>query len=247
MCRNRFPSRSGLGLHGLVIPFMLLAPIGAAAQPAVVDEGTFSLFVGGVRVGREDFSIRPATGSGNDAYVAQGIVLLGENRVSVRLNTDSLGAPVRFSLESIRDGRVLESISGEARRDLWSGRAIRPDGESAREFRMPPGSLAGEAMVIHHLWFLLRFGEGRSPNVLRPRSLTMDAVSIEDAGPDRVSLGLREFVTRKWVVRPVRGAAIREVWTDLEGRVLRVRVPAEELEAIRDEAPPETPAMRTAY
>lgn len=253
MCRNRSPARRVLGPHrpfvarALLSFLVLLAPIGAEAQAVVVDEGTFSLFIGGVRVGREDFSIRPASGTGNIAYVAQGIVLHGEDRVSVRLNTDSLGSPLRFTLEATRDGRLVESISGEARQDLWSGRAIRPDGESAREFRLPPRSLAAEAMVIHHLWFLLRFGEGRSPSVLHPRSLTVERVSIEDAGPDRVSLGLREFVTRKWVIRPVHGTAIREAWTDLEGRLLRVRVPAEDLEAVRDEAPPETPAMRTTY
>ena len=34
---------------------------------------------------------------------------------------------------------------------------------------------------------------------------------------------------------------IHEAWTDLEGRVLRLRVPALDLEALRDEPPPDTP------
>lgn len=230
-----------------LVASLLLTPPGAGGQAAVVDEGTFSLFRDGVRVGREDFSIRSAQGSGNGAYVAQANVLLGESRLTVRLNTDSLGSPLRFTLDAMREGRSLESMSGEARRDLWSGRAIRHDGETAREFRMPHGSLAAEATVIHHLWFLLRFGEGRSPTVLHPRSLTMETVSIEDAGPERVSLGLREFVSRKWVIRPLSGVGIREAWTDLDGRLLRVRFPDEHLEAVRDEPPPETPATRPAY
>ena len=215
-------------------------PEAAEAQMRLLDEGTFSLFVGGVRVGREDFSIRGSTGGGALRYVAQGNVLLGESRVAVRLNTDSAGSPLLFTLEETRAGKAVETVSGEARRDLWSGRAVHRTGERARELRLPAGSLASEASVIHHLWFLLRFGEGRGPVVLHPRSLTTESVGIEDAGPDRVSIGLREFVARKWVIRPSSGVAAREAWTDLDGRLLRVRIQDADLEAVRDEAPPET-------
>jgi len=230
--------------------FVLLLGAGTTkvhAQPRLVDEGTFSLFLAGVRVGREDFSIRPAPGGAAGAFVAQGNVLLGERRLTVRLHTDSSGSPLRFTLEEARDGALVETVSGEARRDLWSGRANRRDGESAREFRMRRGTLAAEANVVHHLWFLLRFGEGRAHNVLDPRSFAMETVSVEDAGPDRVSLGLREFVSRKWIIRPANGRGIREAWTDLDGRLLRVRIPDGELEAIRDEPPPETPGVRMTY
>ena len=215
-------------------------PEAAEAQMRLLDEGTFSLFVGGVRVGREDFSIRGSTGGGALRYVAQGNVLLGESRVAVRLDTDSAGSPLLFTLEEARAGKAVETVSGEARRDLWSGRAVHRTGERARELRLPAGSLASEASVIHHLWFLLRFGEGRGPVVLHPRSLTTESVGIEDAGPDRVSIGLREFVARKWVIRPSSGVAAREAWTDLDGRLLRVRIQDADLEAVRDEAPPET-------
>lgn len=220
----------------------MLGPAALEAQARVLDEGTFSIFVGGTRIGREDFSIREAQGGADGAYVAQGNVLRGDSRLAVRLNTDSTGAPLRFTLDETNDGRAVETISGEARRGLWSGRAIRPNGESAREFPLPRGSLAAEPLVIHHLWFLLRFGEGREPNVLHPRSLTMERMEVADAGPDRVSLGLREFVARKWLIRAGGVGEPREAWTDLEGRLLRVRIPAEDLEAVRDEPPAETVA-----
>jgi hypothetical protein len=70
----------------------------------------------------------------------------------------------------------------------------------------------------------------------------MAQVTIEDAGPDQVTLGIRDFVTRRWVLRPVGSSQpVREAWTDVQGRVLRVRVPSLDLEALRDEAPRETP------
>jgi hypothetical protein len=235
------PKRSRTALLGALL-LSATGPVTLGAQARVIDEGTFSLFVGGTRIGREDFSIRTAAGASDGAYVAQANVLRGESKVSVRLNTDSAGFPLRFTLDETEAGRTLETISGEARRDLWSGRANRPAGERAREFPLPRGSLAAEPLVIHHLWFLLKFGEGRMPAVLHPRSLTIDTVDVEDAGPDRVSLGLREFVARKWLIRPAGSTVAREAWTDLEGRLLRVRVPDQDLEAVRDEPPAETPA-----
>jgi len=221
-------------------------PVSLPAQSRVLDEGTFSLFVAGTRIGREDFSIRAAPGAADGAYIAQANVLRGESKLTVRLNTDSAGFPLRFTLDETQDGLTRETISGEARRDLWSGRAIRPTGERAREFPLPRGSLAAEPQVIHHTWFLLTFGEGRAPSVLHPRSLTMETVGIEDAGPDRVSLGLREFVARKWLIRSSGGMMVREAWTDLEGHLLRVRIPDEDLDALRDEPPAETPAPARA-
>ncbi|MBL8996835.1 MAG: hypothetical protein JNL44_05915 [Gemmatimonadetes bacterium] len=237
MCRNR----ASITRRALVLATAAAMAVPAAAQSRVVDEGTFSLFVGGVRVGREDFSIRTVGGGASAGFVAQGNVLRGEVRLAVRLNTSAAGSPLLFTLEETRDGRLTESLTGESRRELWSGRSVRPEGERAREFRFPAGSLAAEAVVMHHLWFLIRFGEGRTTDVLHPRSLQVEQVSIEDAGPDRVSLGLREFVTRRWVIRPSGGEGVREAWTDLEGRLLRVRVPGEDLEAVRDEPPAETP------
>jgi hypothetical protein len=211
-------------------------PLGA--QVRVIDEGTFTIYVAGERAGREDFSIRAVPGTGGETYVAQGNLLLGGARLAVVLATDSGGAPQRFTLEALRDGVVSETISGEASRGIWLGRARRPEGESAREFRLPPLAVAAEESVAHHLWFALRRGGGPLA-LLLPRTLAVSAVMVEDAGPDHVTMGLRDIVTRRWVLRPTSGTMpIREAWTDLQGRVLRLRVPALDLEALRDEPPP---------
>lgn len=214
----------------------------AGAQVLLIDEGTFSLLYGEERVGREDFSIRTVPGSGGAAFVAQGNVLLGDSRTSVSLNADSAGLPQRYRLETRSGEAIAETIAGESRRALWMGRSLRPDGESAREFRLPEHTIAVEEGVVHHLWFVVRQGPGATPWLLSPRTLGLRQVRVEDEGPDRVALGLREFVTRRWTIRAVDSTPILyEVWTDLQGRMLKVRIPAAELEAIRDEPPRETP------
>jgi hypothetical protein len=220
----------------------LLAATPALAQVRLVDEGTFSLFVEGERVGREDFSIRAAPGAGGSTFVAQGNVLRGEQRLSVALNADSAGFPLRFQLTVRVDGRETETILGEARRGIWMGRAVRSGGESAREFRLPPGAIAAEEDVVHQVWFVVRAAGGRTLALLSPRTLALRQVAVEDGGADVVRLGTLELDARRWVLRPVDGGEpVREVWTDAEGRVLRVRVAARGLDALRDDAPSGAP------
>jgi hypothetical protein len=227
--------------HGFVVAALILAMPAAPldAQVTLVDEGTFSLMLRGTRTGREDFSIRRTTGG---SIVAQGNLLRGDARITIALSTDSLGAPERFRMETLRSGRREEEISGERRGTTWSGLALRPAGERGSEFRLPAGALVADEATVHHLWFLLHFAAGRSSSRLLPRGLSLDTIVVESMGADRVMIGLDELEARKFIVRSADGrGAVREVWTDAEGRLLRLRIPAEEFEAVRDEPPPETP------
>jgi hypothetical protein len=224
---------------------LALSPQGVAAQVTVVDEGTFSILIAGARAGREDFSIRRTT---EGSFVAQGNVLRGDVRATVVLSTDSVGNPDRFRFDSNRGGRGEEHVTGERRGALWSGLAVTSAGETGREFRLPPASQVADDGALHHLWFLMRFiGEGGTP-LLDPRAMSLRQVVVEAAGADSVTIGLDKLEARKWIVRGVNGAAmLSEVWTDTQGRLLRVRIQAEDLDATRDEPPPETPVSPPAY
>lgn len=222
----------------------LAAATGATevAAQAVLDEGTFSIFVAGERVGREDFSIRGARGSQRGELVAQATSLEGEERRTVVLTVDALGAPLRFQLEA-RDAtsRVL-SVVGERDRGIWSSRVVRSGGESAREARLPEDSFVAEPGVIHHLWFLVRHGEGRDVTTFAPSTSVLRRVEVEEQAPDRVTLGLREIVARRWLIRDAEsGAVVWEVWTDSGRRLLRALDGAGQTEALRDDPPAETP------
>lgn len=218
----------------------LLVGGGLGAQATVVDEGTFSILVAGIRVGREDFSIRRARGASGD-LVAQANRLEGEVRRTLALTTDSTGAPQRFQMETRDATRRLLSVEGERQRGIWSGRTIRAVGESAREFRLGPDTFVAEPGLIHHLWFLVQFAEGRPVTLFAPSELTRSRVVIEEQAPDRVALGLRELVARRWLVRDAEsGATVWELWTDPAGRLLRAVHSTLAVEAIRDDPPAET-------
>lgn len=229
----RLLALAALGLLGA-------APLSLAAQALVLDEGTFSLFVNGERIGREDFSLRAARGAGS-GYIGQGNLLNGEQRRTVVLTVDSAGAPLRFQLDTRELGKVTASVAGQQERQIWSSRIVRGGVESARESRLPPDTFIAEMGVIHQLWFVLRFGEGRPVTLLSPSGPTQLRVVLEEQAPDRVALGLREFVARRWVLRRLEdGIVLWELWTDPAGRLLKAANRVSALEALRDDPPAET-------
>ncbi len=194
----------------------------------------------GERIGREDFSLRAGRGA-EGGYVAQANLLNGEQRRSVVLTVDSLGAPLRFQLDTREGGKVVASVAGQRDRQIWSGRTVRAGVESAREFRLPRDTFIAESGVIHHLWLVLRLGEGRPVTLLVPSGPTELRVSVEELAPDRVTLGLRELVARRWVLRLQEdGTILWELWTDSAGRLLRAVHRTSALEALRDDPPAET-------
>lgn len=236
--RCRAIARSAIGpLLGLVLGLSVVAR-GLSAQVTVIDEGTFTLSVAGERIGREDFSIRTTRSGGVVSFVAQGTVLTGERRLIVALNLDSIGAPTRLQSETRDGATIIESYAGRLERGIWSGRASRADGESARELLFPAGALATDDRLVHHLWLVMRFGGQGVLTLIAPRTLAQRTVRVEEVGAERLTLGLRELAVRRWVVREIAGGTILwEVWTDSAGRVLRALDPSRGLEAIRDEPP----------
>ena len=226
---------------------LVTAGTNVGGQVLVVDEGTFTVTIAGVRAGREDFSIRRSTAQ-EGGYFAQGTVLRGESRVVVALTSDSLGTPLRYQWERFVTGRSVESVSGEFRRGLWSGRAVGAAGESGREFRLPEPVVGADDDIIHETWFLVRFGGRTGTRLLVPRALSVRDLALEDLGADSVSIGGDVFPARRWALRSAPGGMVlREAWTDARGRLLRVRLPAQNLDAVRDEALPETESALKAY
>lgn len=234
---SHLPARS-LGPVALLGVALLVAPRRVAAQVTVLDEGTFSLSLAGERVGREDFSIRSTRSGGVVAYILQGTVLNGEQRLTTALTVDSAGVPARLQSE-LRDGaEVVETYAGRRERGIWSGRAVRPDGESAREAPFPAGALAIDERLIHHLWLILRFAAGEPVPIIAPRTFTELNFRVENRGSTRIALGLRELDAQQWVVREASGGRVLwEVWTDGAGRLLRVFDPIRGFDAVRDEPP----------
>lgn len=212
------------------------------SQADRIDGGSFSVFERGVRLGREQFSIRRAPSPDGTAFEMRAESTTGERRVAVQQSVDSLGSPVHYSLE-IREGTTVRARAGGQRvRGRLVTQARRPTGESAREYLLAPGIIILEPGFYHQFAMLLL---GRVPMV--GQSLEMTALSVLDRSQQRLQLILEASDdavviggTRKAALRwRLEGgiAPVRTIWADSAGRVLKVLIAAQFLEAVRDDVP----------
>jgi hypothetical protein len=206
----------------------------AGAQVRVLDEGSFTLYRDGNRIGREDFSIREAPGADGRVLVAQATVATGARRVTPGVNADTSGMPVRYQREVRDSGKVVETYSGVVTGTRYASMLVTPDGESAREFPLPAGAVAADDDIVHQLWFITRRKAGTVVPVLVPRRNVVDTVRIESAGPERISIDLRQFETTHLILRSTAPEGVREVWVDRTGRIIKAAIPSLGLLALRD-------------
>jgi len=221
----------------LIASCLIFAAHTAGAQATVVDDGSFTISRAGERIGREDFSIRHVpTTAGAFETLTRGVVAMGSHRVTVDLSADSTGLPARFQSKSAVDGRAGDSYRAEVTGRRYSARIMRGSGESARELMLPAGALIVEDGVLHPLQFVVARRPGAVTAVVPARG-TVVTLTVEDAGADHVSIALQSIAARKYIVREGSAGPVREVWVDSAGRLLKVAIPAEQLLAVRDDAP----------
>ena len=219
----------------IALAVLSLRPSLTSAQLVSIDEGSFAVTRGGEHIGREEFWIRSAPSAGGQLLAAQGTRIDGVRRVKPGLNADSSGSILRFQSEVRVDGRVVESYSGQTTRDHYAARRQRQSGESAREFRLPTGTVAADDDIIHELWFIVRRGPGVDVPVLVPRRSVVEKVRVELVGDERLAVETREMDVRHFRLRTDGTGLIRDVWIDAKGRILKVEIPSEKLVALRDD------------
>ncbi len=222
---GRTVMRLGLSLCGALSLAMGTA-LGLGAQSVVVDQGTFSLSMGGEVIGSEEFSIRRAGFGRSAAYIASGTVALSLDGESQELRPLlSAHAP-----EGAADGYQLK-VSGidasEAVLNLVGPRFVASfrsaAGEEEREFSASTHTRIVERLVAHHYYFLGNVSEGARVPVIEPHSrLVMDLVAGAWVD-EELRLGPNRVDARKVVFRD--GEQERIVWFDRQGRVLRVEIP----------------------
>ena len=214
---------------------VLASPNIAQTQLTSVDEGSFAIMRAGDRVGREDFLIRSTPAPGGRGLVAQANSVLGTRRIRPTLNADSGGAILRYQSEVREDGQLVTSYSGQATRDHYAARAQLGGGESAREFRLPVGTVAAEDEMLHHLWFVARRGPGAVVSVLVPSRNVVETVRIELVGQERLSINSQDFDARRLRLVTDGSGVVREVWVDRADRILKASLAAQNIVAIRDD------------
>jgi len=215
----------------------------SGAQPGDrLDVGSFTLFAGSQRAGREQFSIRRMLSPDGAMFELRAESASGEQRTAMRLETDSAGTPLRYSLEERRGADITRRLSGQRLRGRFSTLARAVTGEAAREYLLSPGAiiLEDEGLVQYALLVRDRHAEvgvTQSIPTLTPSANRQGSVRLvlETQRDTVVIAGARREAWRWRVV--LTSSDSRTIWADADGRLLRVLLPARGVDAVRDDVP----------
>ncbi len=210
-------------------------PAAARAQVISLDEGSFSLSRAGEVIGHENFSIRSSPSARDFLIIARATVLTGPRRVDPILSADSSGFPSAYQSQVKVDGREIQRYSGVTSGTRYASRAQLPDGESAREFRLVAGTVAADDEIVHHLWFIARRGAGATVPVLVPNRNVLELVRVEGVGTDHLKIDTRDVAVTHLRLVTLGTNVTRDVWLDMDGRLVKAKIPALRLDAVRDD------------
>ena len=244
MITRLFGLRALRPLLAVAVPIasaVLLAPTVSSAQSAqIIDQGSFTITVGNLRTGREDFRIEGTPGaSGALEYVARATVVFGDKRLTPALHSDSLGAPSDYQVESRGTTAGSERWSGKITRGRVSARINNARGESAKEYIVTDGALILDDDVFHQYFFIARRASAAgaaSVAIVVPRRNAQLVLKVSTAGADRVTIGTKDVEARHITLTEPSGDT-RDLWVDGKGRVLKVAIPSRNLVALRDDPP----------
>lgn len=223
-------------VHLLVAALACTAARPARAQETVVDEGTFTITRNNAPIGREAYRIVAAAAGGGQAYRATATISFDSSRISLRLTTDSVGAPLTYQAEVRVHGRLASRVDGNGRPGLFSTLVKTPDGESARDYVMGAHPLLLDDDAFDPYYFALLPPTRARFSAINPRAGTQATFRLEERGSEPIRVGRGTITARHFALVGADGAT-RDVWVDGQGRLLRVAIPARGLVAQRDEAP----------
>lgn len=230
------------GLAAIAVASLVLS---AAAWPTarsfeVIDKGTFTLYLGGTRIGDERFIIREESSGAAGSVVRAGaeLTLKREGR------TQRIGVALEVRGERCRPRRYEAEINGaEATSIVGTALADRirldirsPEGDQMREFLMRGRAAIVEKQIAHHYYFIWKLLEGNpsaQATVIVPRDRSQISVRIEDMGMEPVRIGDSELELRH--IRMVaRSGSAHHAWLDGD-KVMKVDVPDQEFVAVRSD------------
>ena len=236
------PRRVRACLHAVFAPLTALGPLAASAGPllaqvTMVDEGSFTVTLNRVRIGREEFSIRSAPGpNATILFVAQASAVYDDQRLFPALSTLPSGTPVSYQVEVRRGTDVEQRWSGSFGAGRVSARITTPRRDAVREFLVADGALLLDEGIYHQFFFIARRRGPSSLLVIAARRNRQELLRVVDRGSQTVDIGGQPLAATTFLATGPDGVE-RQVWVDGEGRVLKVFVAAQGLMALRDDPP----------
>jgi len=198
------------------------------ASPQQIDAGRLALRDGGQRVGVESFRVWEAGANLNAVANIEPTGIRG-GEFQVGLELDGQFRPVRYRLLG-PDGRVIEGIWSVDRVQIHT---VTNEGERWREIASRGPSTVLEVGIAHHhlvLVHLLRETGGRA-TVVVPLLGKSFAAELVGEQPAEVEVDGRPIAATRYDIEV--DGRLRQVWTDAEGRLLRVLDTATGWEAVR--------------
>lgn len=232
--------RSTLALLAAILASASL-PAASIAQTVSLDEGAFRIIMGGREVGRETFSIRQSGTGAGAVIIAQGRVVLDTIGGAAELSPslEVVGASLRPAAYQVEvRGPDAQRIAGRLVGGRFSARIVSAAGEQMREYLASDGAVLLDETIAHHYYFLARRLDGapfRVP-VIIPRQSRQVSAGVTPRGSENIVIGGERVQARRMSVEPASGA-VRHVWVDSQGRVLRVEIPARGYVAERTAVP----------
>jgi hypothetical protein len=207
----------------------------APAQVVTLDEGSFTLFVNGSRVGHEQFTIQRQQDRGGVTILAYANISIEDRRLVPSLTTDTTGMPISYKLEERAAEAVVRRVEALSTGTIFTLTAMTPGGRSERDLRLARGSVVLDDDVVHQYYFVGR----REPGQLRalaPRRLAYEPMAMAYVDGREVEIGNGTLPSKHLTVTNAAGV-VTDLWVDAAGRVLRVATPSRGFVAIRDEPP----------
>lgn len=209
----------------LALVSLLAAATPAAAQTAILDEGTFRLSVRGTPVGTETFTIRQ-TGSGASAStVAQGRIALDSGeQTRALLQVEGPGLrPAAYQIEAT--GIDRRTIRGQTAGNRFRAQIVSATGETMREYLISEGAIILDDAVAHHHYFVAARAATTAPvPIIVPGQNRQVTGTITEAGSETIDVAGQRVSARRVLFEPS-GLAARTIWVDNQGRVLRLAIP----------------------
>ena len=212
----------------LILLLCLVGPL--FGKQSLSDRGVFRIYSDGKEIGVERFQIAP-TAKGVRATAELQISLEGVGRMK-----ETATLVLRNGIEPIRYKRVQKSPKrGSAVINFGPEKATAryrttEGGSRLMEYFLPKNVLILDTNFFHHYTFLVRqydflTGGTQHMNVLVPQETAPGMVRVEYAGDDQ---SLRRLVVKTDQVEI-------HVWADATGRLMKLAVPAANIEVIREQ------------
>lgn len=207
-----------------------------------LDVGSFTLFLRDQRAGREQFSMHRVNSASGAALELRAESAMGERRAAIRLEADSAGTPLRYTVEERTGASVTLRLGGQRVRGRFTTLARSVSGEAAREYLLEPGAMVLEDNGVLQYALIVRrplqVGDSITIPVLTPIANRQGTVHLAlQVTSDTVIIAGSHRIARRWRLTTSTGET-RFIWADSLGRLLRVQIPARSFDALRDDAPP---------